>query len=213
MLFTTVWGPLQQLSQFPNVVGASQDLEKVGDPVVKIVNDFDGSRRLGKKYRSAAEIRLNPSEADVLSAALSCTSGAKNISFDLKVRCPACHGEYAVSTKTPHLVWADLFKWMQQLYATVSQPLPSNEEGPQRPLSLKEVNLLDVVPGRADAPGVGEQIAIISTECRDEIEQPFMLNMRDSQKLAVELMCILAHHGDETAKQVIAQHFTDRDAG
>jgi hypothetical protein len=46
-----------------------------------------------------------------------------------------------------------------------------------------------------------------SFDHRGEIEQPVMLNLRDTKKLMVKLLAIMAHHGDEEAKSVIESHF------
>src|SRR4051812_3642674 len=75
------------------------------------------------------------------------------------------------------------------------------------PQYLKVVYLLDVQAGRADVPGTGEQIAILTFGHLAEVEQPVMVNMRDTHRLAVKLLAVLAHHGDETAMTVLQQHY------
>jgi hypothetical protein len=75
---------------------------------------------------------------------------------------------------------------------------------PDKPTEMqtKVVNLLDVTPARADAPAPGgEKITIITLEHNGEIEHPMMFNLRDSRKLAIELLKVLAHHGDEKAEK------------
>ena len=76
-------------------------------------------------------------------------------------------------------------------------------EEDQKPLHLRNAQLLSATPGRADAP-TGEGIAIITLGFRGEVEEPFMLCMRDVKKLAISLFAILDHFGDPKAKKVMA---------
>lgn len=77
-----------------------------------------------------------------------------------------------------------------------------------RPVYLNVVTLLDCTPGRADQPGTGEPIAIITFEHKGEIQPPMMLVERDTKKLAVCLLNVLAHHDEPKAKEIMAKFFT-----
>jgi hypothetical protein len=78
----------------------------------------------------------------------------------------------------------------------------------KKPIYLKMVTLMDVVPGRADKPD-GEAISIITVEHKGEIERPMLFNLRDTKKLAVMLLAVLGHHGDEKAQKIISEYFTE----
>ena len=71
---------------------------------------------------------------------------------------------------------------------------------------LKVVNVMDVRAGYADRPETGEPIGIVTTAFRREIEQPMLLSLKDVKKLAVGLMAVLAHHGDDHAGRLVEQY-------
>jgi len=73
------------------------------------------------------------------------------------------------------------------------------------------VNLLHCGPGRADRPGNGEPISIVTLEHNNEIDMPLMLNLRDTKTLAVSLLSVLAHHGDAKAERVVSEFYNDTD--
>ena len=73
---------------------------------------------------------------------------------------------------------------------------------------LKVISVLDVTPGYADVAETGEPIGIVTTAFRKEVEQPMMLSLKDVKKLAVGLMKVLAHHGDDHAGRLIEQYNT-----
>lgn len=75
------------------------------------------------------------------------------------------------------------------------------------PQFLKVVNVLDVQPGRADAPEVGEPIAIITFEHDGEVEQPLMLRLRDVRSLTGLLLRTLAHFHDEKAQRLMEEFY------
>jgi hypothetical protein len=86
--------------------------------------------------------------------------------------------------------------------------MDSDTEHDGRPVYLNVVTLLDCTPGRADQPGTGEPISIVTLSHKGEILRPMLFNLRDTQKLAVSMLAILAHHGDAKAKHIMAEFFT-----
>jgi hypothetical protein len=78
----------------------------------------------------------------------------------------------------------------------------------EKPIYLNVMTLLDCTPGRADQPGTGEPISIVTFSHKGEVLPPMLVNVRDTKKLAVCLLSNLAHHGDEKAKRIMAEYFT-----
>ena len=82
-----------------------------------------------------------------------------------------------------------------------------------RPFDMKVMTFLDATPGRADRPAPdGEKIAILTFAHRGEIEQPMMLTLGDTKKLAISLLETLAHHGDEKAEKACEIYVDESDA-
>ncbi len=80
-----------------------------------------------------------------------------------------------------------------------------------RPLPLRVMTLMDVIPGRADIPKTGEPISIITFSHRGEIEPSILLNVRDTKKMAVCMLAVLAHHEEPKAKEIMAKYFTEEE--
>jgi hypothetical protein len=68
-----------------------------------------------------------------------------------------------------------------------------DHDAPDRQL-LKLVNILSVIPARADTPLSGEPIAIVAYEHEGEIETPLTLRLRDTRALAAGLIGVVEHH-------------------
>jgi hypothetical protein len=81
---------------------------------------------------------------------------------------------------------------------------PENEPIAQ---TLKQIDLLDCLPGRADDPKSGEPIAIITVGHRKEVEHPLMLSLRDSRSLAIKLLEVLATYDDRIAQKILTKYF------
>jgi hypothetical protein len=68
---------------------------------------------------------------------------------------------------------------------------------------MRVMHVLDCVPGYAgdpkkpEPPNGYEPIAILTMSYKNEVEQPIMLSMRDTQKLLTSLHGVLAHHTAE----------------
>jgi hypothetical protein len=153
--------------------------------------------------------RIKLTQDHVLGCGLSVTTGVE-ITFDLKVRCPACMGEFLLTSRQPAIEWAELFEWMQHLYGQTTPPqLTQATHTPwdEHPFQTRPVTLLSATPGRSDCAISGEQVAIISFEYDGEVDLPLILPKRDAQKLMVSLLAILAHHGDEKAQFIVENHY------
>lgn len=77
------------------------------------------------------------------------------------------------------------------------------------PQSLKVVELLDIVPGHAGKPEVGEPIAIVTLSHAGDVET-LMLSLPDVQRFAFDMLSVMAHHGDTFAQGILDQHFFPR---
>ncbi len=79
---------------------------------------------------------------------------------------------------------------------------------------LKVVTLMDCVPGDAD-PVEGETekepITILLFSHLDEMEEPLMLSVADTETLMVKLLSSLAAHGDDFAEYLLDRYFADDD--
>lgn len=76
--------------------------------------------------------------------------------------------------------------------------------------TLKIVELLECVPGHATHPD-GPPITILTLGHLGEVEQPLLLTVEDTQKLVVDLLISLAHHGDDFAEGLLHKHFRDNE--
>lgn len=78
-------------------------------------------------------------------------------------------------------------------------------------IDMRQMTLLDVVAGRAaDSVGKVEPIAMVSLACGDEIEQPILLNIMDTKRLADGLLAVLSHHGHES-NEIAERHLHEPD--
>ena len=139
--------------------------------------------------------------------------------FEVHVRCRLCRHMTTVSFPQPFDRKA-IVAWVMSVAATV-ETLRDGEDEPQgdimrvvnlmdcAPGAAEAVNVMDCGPGRADARDTGEPVALVTLEHAGEIDMPMMLRMRDTKRLAVGLLAVLAHHGDETALSALQQHFSD----
>ena len=84
------------------------------------------------------------------------------------------------------------------------------EEDKPIPQVLKVMQLMDCTPGHVGDPVNGQEIAILSFAHLDEMEQPLMLDLKDTKNLAVFLLKVLSHHGDQTATRVLEEYYPEK---
>jgi hypothetical protein len=71
-----------------------------------------------------------------------------------------------------------------------------------RPEHLKVVKITECVPGHADQPDDGENIAIIRLSHCGKPDHPLLITMKDTKKLVVQLLRVLLCHGEEISDDI-----------
>ncbi len=131
----------------------------------------------------------------------------------IEVACPRCRSRVDLHLERQEVQWTEMIWYFAGLVGTENwnrSHLMERGICPEdRGASLKCVSLLHVAPGRADIPGVGEPIAMISMGHDGEVEQPMLLKLRDAKSLAVALLGVLSHFDDDVAARIIEEHFPE----
>jgi hypothetical protein len=87
----------------------------------------------------------------------------------------------------------------------------SNSSEELIPTRMKVCNLMDCEPGNADSPQ-GEAVTILHFAHGADIEEPIMIDLRDTENLVVKLLVSLATAGDEFAGYLLDEYF-DAESG
>jgi hypothetical protein len=88
--------------------------------------------------------------------------------------------------------------------------MPTDEDGDEPvPQRLKVVNVLDVCPGRARDPEVGQPIGILILAYKGETEQGLSFSMSDVRRLAIGFLQVMSHFDDSAARQCLDHYFPE----
>jgi hypothetical protein len=74
---------------------------------------------------------------------------------------------------------------------------------------MRVMTLIDCVAGYAERPN-GPPITILTLACGEQIEQPLMLSIDDTQSLFIKCVESLATHGDDFAKYSLEKYLTEK---
>ena len=178
-----------------------------------LVPDFV-KRHLTRRRCHRCHRNISDAVKCVAMAGLELSPLSQGIRFEVRLRCPQCRGSTTIVIPPP-IDWEDVGAWIRIVTLaskTSRRPtaLPDgemvsgiNEEA--KPLMLKPVVVLDATPGRAGAPDSDEKIAILTLGYMNEVQPPLMIPSRDCWMLAKSMLAILAHHGDEKAREMFSQ--------
>jgi len=146
---------------------------------------------------------------DIRQVALVVAAKSVDMAIQISITCPACGSAVKLKFGRQEIRWREQIEWLAYLVAFHEWNDGKTSQKPEEPSLqfLKVVTVLDVQPGRSDAPEIGDPIAIITLEHAGEVEQPLMLRLRDVHTLAGLLLRTLAHFNDEKAQRLMEEFY------